>query len=251
MKGSLIVFPDLDELTDAAAQHFLSVGQAAILQKGRFSVVLSGGNTPRLLYRRMTSPRFQDAMDWNDVHFFWGDERCVPPEHAESNYRMVRETLLDHLPIPGSNIHRVMTELPPQEAARHYENELKIFFGQDLEDPPPKFDLVLLGMGSDGHTASLFPNTAAIHEKQHWVVAHYIEAISAWRVTLTPVILNAAHDVLFLIAGEEKAKVLCEVIKGADQPDILPAQVIQPKAGNLHWFVDEPAIWHIIPQQRW
>ena len=251
MEDNVVVFPDLEELIDAAAEHFLSVGQAAILHKGCFSVAFSGGTTPRHLYQRMTFPRMQDSLDWNFVHIFWGDERCVPPDHVESNNRMAREALLDYLPIPAENVHRIMTELPPQEAASQYEDELKDFFGLGLEGKPPKFDLLLLGMGSDGHTASLFPHTAVLKEDQGWVVAHYVEPIAAWRVTLTPVVLNAAHDVLFLVTGEEKARVLREVIKGPYQPEVFPAQLLQPASGNLHWFIDEPAARDLIPKQKW
>jgi 6-phosphogluconolactonase len=250
MREKLIVFPDIEDLTDAAVEHFLSVGQAAILQKGRFMVAFSGGTTPRFLYRRLTIPRLQDALDWNLVHIFWGDERYVPKDHEDSNYRMACEILLDHLPIPAENVHRVQTELTPEEAARQYEGELADTFGLPLGGPPPRFDLVLLGMGADGHTASLFPETKVLDEQERWVVAHYVEKLSAWRVTLTPVVLNAACDVLFMVSGSDKSKAVQDVLKGPEQPHQLPAQLIQPVSKHLHWFLDEQAAGELVNRPK-
>jgi len=172
------------------------------------------------------------------VHVFWGDERCVPPEHPESNYRLAREALLDHVPLPLANIHRIHTEREPAQAAADYERTLRRFFGPGNA---PRFDLVLLGLGTDGHTASLFPGTPAVQEHERWVVAHYVPSLAAWRVTLTPAVLNAADQVTFLVAGAEKAGVLDRVLNGPCQPDVLPAQVVRPAGGSLLWLVDAAA----------
>jgi 6-phosphogluconolactonase len=177
-------------------------------------------------------------VDWARVHVFWGDERCVPPDHPESNYRLAREALLDHVPLPPANVHRIPTEQEPVQAAADYEQTLRRFFGPGSV---PRFDLVLLGLGTDGHTASLFPGTPAVHEYERWVVAHYVSSLPAWRVTLTPAVLNAADQVTFLVAGEEKAGALKQVLAGPYQPDVLPAQVVRPAGGSLLWLVDDAA----------
>lgn len=254
MKGTIRVFPDRETLAFAAAHYFLSVGQAAIMHTGRFMVALSGGSTPRLLFQRLAVPRLQDALEWERVHIFWGDERCVLPDAPESNFRMARETLIDYLPIPEANVHRFMTELAPKEAALKYVEELQTSFGLSAGSPPPSFDLVLLGLGGDGHTASLFPGTDVLGELEQWVAALYVEKLAAWRVTLTPVVLNASKDVLFLVSGRGKAKVVKEVLCGVRRPEDLPAQLIQPVSNNLHWFIDSPAAEELFlrsKERRW
>ena len=250
MKRKLRVFPDRETLSFAAAHHFLSVGQAAIMRRGRYMVAFSGGTTPRLLFQRLGSPRMQDALDWDAVNIFWGDERCVPPDDAESNYRMAREVLLDHLPIPASNVHRFMTEMPPEEAALQYREELQASFGLPDESTPPVFDMLLLGLGNDGHTASLFPETSVLDEQEHWTAAVYVEKLAAWRVTLTPVVLNAARDVLFLVSGESKADILREVLAGNEGDVKYPAQMVQPASKRLYWFVDSKAAQALIPHKK-
>jgi 6-phosphogluconolactonase len=178
-------------------------------------------------------------VDWARVHVFWGDERCVPPDHAESNYRMAREALLDQVSIiPAQNVHRMRGEIDPEEAADGYETDLRACFGVSA---PPRFDLILLGMGDDGHTASLFPGAEAIREQARWVAAYYVEKLGAWRLTLTPVVLNAAANVIFLVVGAGKAARLREVLDGPYQPDRLPAQVVRPSDGRLLWMVDQAA----------
>lgn len=250
MKRKLRVFPDRETLSFAAAHHFLSVGQAAIMRRGRYMVAFSGGTTPKLLFQRLESPRMQDALNWDVVHVFWGDERCVPPDNAESNYRMAREVLLDHLPIPASNVHRFMSEMPPEEAALHYREELRASFGLLDESAPPAFDMVLLGLGSDGHTASLFPETSVLDEHEHWTAAVYVEKLAAWRLTLTPVVLNAARDVLFLVSGESKADILREVLTGNEEDVKYPAQLVKPASKRLYWFVDSPAAKELISRVK-
>jgi len=177
------------------------------------------------------------------VHVFWGDERCVPPDNPQSNYQMARETLLDEVPISVSNIHRIRGEEDPEKAAVAYEKELRTFFGVDARDGSPRlgFDLILLGMGDNGHTASLFPGSPAVNEKERWVMAQYVEVVSMWRITLTPVVSNAAKNVLFIVSGAEKAERLRDVLEGPFQPEVLPAQIVRPASGRLLWFVDRTA----------
>ncbi|MDX9864790.1 MAG: 6-phosphogluconolactonase [Anaerolineaceae bacterium] len=255
MKPKLRIFPDREALAFAGAHHFLSIGQAAILHRGRFMVAFSGGTTPKLLFQRLRVTRMQDALNWDLVHIFWGDERCVPPDDAESNYRMAREALLDDLPIPAANIHRFLTELPPEEAARQYEKELQASFGLPDTTRPPVFDLILLGMGSDGHTASLFPGTTALDEQERWAAAVYVEKLDAWRVTLTLPVLNAARDVLFLVSGEAKAQVLQDVLAADEEVGKFPAQLVQPGSKRLYWFADCQAAAQVLisrrPQVHW
>jgi 6-phosphogluconolactonase len=234
--SNLEVFPDRESLIRAAAEHIVQVAGEAIAANEKFSIALSGGSTPRPLYALLVTEPFSKRIDWFRVHVFWGDERCVPPDDPQSNYRMTKETLLDVVPIPASNIHRIRGEDEPERAASGYVQELRTFFGDRA-----RFDLVLLGMGDDGHTASLFPGTAAVTEHKRWVVAQYVEKLALWRITLTPVALNVARNVIFLVSGAEKADRLKQVLQGLRQPEILPAQAIQPVSGRLLWFVDQAA----------
>jgi 6-phosphogluconolactonase len=230
------ISPDPDSLARAAAQHFVALAAEAVAEHGRFAVALAGGSTPRATYSLLATPEFARRVDWPRVHVFFGDERCVPPEHPDSNYRMAREALLAHVPIPADNVHRIPCEMQPERAAAGYERRLRAFFGEQA-----RFDLVLLGMGEDRHTASLFPGTAAIREKRRWVVAHYVQKLAAWRVTLTPVAINAAANVTFLVSGAAKAEALRAVLKGPEQPEVLPAQVVRPTEGHIVWMLDRQA----------
>jgi 6-phosphogluconolactonase len=231
------VYAEALALARAAAGHFVALSAQAVSAHGRFAVALSGGSTPKTMYSLLATPEFAARLDWTRVHIFWGDERCVPPEHPDSNYRMAREALLDHVPIPAGNVYRIHGELEPAEAADDYERTLQAFFTHRQ----PRFDLILLGMGDDGHTASLFPGTAAIHEQTRWVVAHYVEKLRTWRVTLTPVVINAAANVTFVVAGAGKAECLSQVLTGPYQPDVLPAQIVRPADGHLLWLLDADA----------
>jgi 6-phosphogluconolactonase len=241
--ASVKIFRNLDRLAAAAAERFVKVASEAIAAKGRFSVALSGGSTPRPVYALLASEAYAKRVHWASVHVFWGDERCVPPDHPQSNYRMAREALLDAVPIPQKNIHRIRGEDEPDSAATAYERELKTFFGtgHDGKTPATGFDLVFLGMGGDGHTASLFPGSPAVRETVRWVLAQYVEAASMWRITLTPVIINAARNITFLVSGSDKAPRLREVLEGPEQPELLPAQAIKPVQGRLLWLVDAAA----------
>ncbi|MCJ7625637.1 MAG: 6-phosphogluconolactonase [Anaerolineaceae bacterium] len=229
--------PNADSLAERAAKHIIRTASEAIAARNRFSIALSGGSTPRKLHSLLSEPSFSAKVNWAKTHFFWGDERCVPPDHQDSNYRMAVETLLNHIPCPQENIHRMSGEIDPQIAADQYERTLKRFYGHSSHS----IDLICLGMGEDGHTASLFPGTAAIHETQRWVVAHFVEKLFAWRITLTPAMINAASNVLFLVSGEKKAEILKKVLQGPEQPDVLPAQIVKPASGKLEWFIDECA----------
>ncbi len=240
------VYSDPGALARAAAERFVVLAKDIIAARGRFVVALAGGSTPRAMYTLLASEAFAGRVDWECVHIFWGDERCVPPIHPNSNYRMAHEALLAQVPVPEGNIHRMYAEIEPSRAAVEYERSLRAFFALDNANQFetggfPSFDLILLGMGDDGHTASLFPGTAAIHERERWVVAHYIEKLEAWRLTLTPPVLNAAANIIFLVSGGGKAERLQQVLRGPYQPDTLPAQIIKPVGGHLSWLVDRAA----------
>ena len=229
-------------MTRAEAERVVARAQEAIAARGRFLLALSGGSTPRPLYELLGTPPLSGRIEWGRVHVFWGDERCVPPDHAESNYRMAREALLDRAPLPSSHVHRIRGEDEPAEAALAYERLLRSYFGGEVGAPRRSFDLVLLGMGRDGHTASLFPGGAAAQEPRRWVVpSHVAQPHPIWRVTLTPIVLNAAADVTFLVAGADKAARLREVLEGRAAEAKLPAQLIRPTHGALHWMVDAAA----------
>ena len=228
------VFKDRQALAGAAAGLFAELACSAVARSGLFSVLLAGGETPRLTYQLLAGEPFRSTVPWNDVHFFWGDERCVPCTDPRSNQFMACQALLDALPLASGNIHPIVCTDSPQQAAAEYESELRSFFG----DQPPRFDLALLGLGDDGHTASLLPGSAALHEKLHWtaVSARPDEGFS--RITLTVPIINQAADVLFLVSGSGKAAVLGNILGKTVIVPPYPAQLIQPGSGDLRWFVD-------------
>jgi 6-phosphogluconolactonase len=231
------VYPNLESLSQAAADLFVERAQKSISERGRFTAALSGGSTPRPLYQALASPESQEELDWQKIHLFWGDERCVPPDHPDSNYRMVRENLLQEISIPEENIHRVPAEMDPRMAAFSYEETLRGFFNQSW----PRFDLVLLGMGDDGHTASLFPHSAGLNEEQRWFIANYAPRQETWRLTLTKKAINAARYITVLVSGGSKADMLFSVFRGDYDPETKPIQLISPKKGELVWLVDQAA----------
>lgn len=239
MRKLKILADDL-RLARTAGEFFANQSQEAIAQRGYFTVALAGGQTPGTLYSLLTSEAFTSRIDWDKVHLFWGDERCVPPEHVESNYSMARHYLLNYAPIPEENIHRIQGELEPQVAARNYETMLRDFF-KDADTPQPRFDLILLGMGDDGHTASLFPYSDALAVQDRWVAAHFVESVRAWRVTLTASAINAAANIMFLVLGASKADSAQAVLQGPPDPQRFPSQLIQPTDGQLIWLLDETA----------
>lgn len=220
-----------------AAELFIAQAQRALPVRGRFCVALSGGKTPKRAYELLAEEPYRSSIDWGRVHLFWSDERCVPPDDARSNYGMMRAALLNHVPIPADNVHRIRGELLPADAAREYERTLERFFGSG----PAQLDLVFLGLGTNGHTASLFPATPVLHERRRRVAEVHVAELDVWRVTLTAEMLNAAAVVAFLVSGAEKANVLREVIFGSRDPERLPAQLIQPAAGEARWLVDRAA----------
>ncbi len=233
------VSSNLESLTYYAAEHIVSIARAAMDSAGQFTFGLSGGSTPKPLFTLLADDTFARQIDWARVHVFWGDERCVPPDHAESNFRLAQETLLSHVPLPEDNIYRMKGELEPAQAAEEYEHRLRMFFGSDATWP--RFDLLLQGMGDDGHTASLFPGTPALHEQTRWVAANYVPKLESWRLTLTVPAINAAAHIMFLVAGANKAATLHTVLHGPAAPDAYPTQRIQPANGDLLWLVDAAA----------
>ncbi len=245
MSEEVDVFSSAELLIDAAAAFVVECATRAQQATGRFVIALSGGSTPRGLFTRLATSPYIDQIDWSRVFVCWGDERCVPPTDAQSNYRMACETLLDHIAIPTSNVLRMRGEFEPDAAANEYEAALRTLFATADGAPriaaDQRFDLVLLGLGVDGHTASLFPNGASVAEQTRWVTAEYGTSVQMWRLTLTPPLLNAASDLLFLVTGEDKADTVRRVLSGAITPALLPAQVIQPIAGNVRWMLDADA----------
>lgn len=240
----IAIYPDHESLVRGAADFIAGQACLAIRKRGRFTVALAGGDTPRPIYSRLAAAAYRNRIDWPRVLVFFGDERCVPPDDPRSNYLMARTALLDRVPLPAGNIHRIRGEDDPQRAAANYARVLKQVLGGDAAagGPPPEgFDLVLLGLGDDGHTASLFPGLAAVAETKRWVMAQYVETAGNWRVTLTPVIINAARQVAFLVSGAKKAEMVRRVLEGPYQPAVLPAQSVRPTQGELHWLMDMAA----------
>jgi 6-phosphogluconolactonase len=235
------VCSDSEAVAREGARRFALHAAAAIQQHGRLAVALSGGSTPKRMYELLALEPYRDRIDWNFVHFFWGDERFVPFTNPASNYHMTEVALLNALGLQNGNVHRVHTELESAEAAAlAYEREIVSFFSP----PPgqvPKFDLVLLGLGTNGHTLSLFPHSKSLSENSRVVVAEYIEEVKQSRITLTAPVANAARDVLFVVTGAEKASVVREVLFGPQDPERLPAQLIHTSPGTTTWLLDSAA----------
>jgi 6-phosphogluconolactonase len=240
-----IVLPTPEGLAEAAAQRFAAAASDAVQSRGEFVVALSGGATPRGLYARLAAPPYASTVPWPEVEVLWGDERCVAPDQAASNYRMVREALLDHVPIHAENVHRMHGEDVPAVAAQAYEQTLRTVLrtpsGPPRATPGARIDLVLLGLGDDGHTASLFPGAVDVPDGESWVVARFDGARSQWRVTLTPPLINAAAEILFLVSGAGKAAIVQRVLEGARRPRELPAHLIAPVDGRVLWLLDAAA----------
>jgi 6-phosphogluconolactonase len=232
------VFDDAEKVAFAAARLFHEKAMGAIAARGLFTVALPGGSTPRRVYELLAGEESKGNTDWPNVHVFFGDERMVPPDHAESNYRMANEALLSRVPLPPENVHRIDGVGDAAANASAYEAEMRGLFG---DADWPRLDLVLLGMGDDGHTASLFPHTEVLNESRLWVAPNWVEKLGAWRVTLTAPAINAARHVAFLVSGAGKAERLREVLKGERVPSRLPSQLIRPRDGTLEWFVDAAA----------
>jgi 6-phosphogluconolactonase len=232
------VCANAEEVASAAADLFIDLSAAAIRERGRFRVALSGGSTPKRTYQLLAERG--SKVDWEHVDLFWGDERYVPADDPQSNFRMTSEALLHHVPIPPIGVHRIRTEVDsPEAAAQDYEREIGNNFRATGAEP--RFDLAFLGLGTNGHTASLFPNSGVLHEKTRLVVADFVDEVKMWRITMTAPLLNAARTIAFLVAGQDKAEVVHEVAFGPKDIDRLPAQLIQPTGGKLLWILDESA----------
>lgn len=219
-----------DDLARAAAELFVAKSSEAVAQRGFFTIALSGGSTPKLLYELLANPNqpFREQVPWTMIHFYWSDERHVPPDHPESNYRMAYDNLLSRVPVSKAKVHRILSENPDAaEAAQQYEAIV-----------PPRFDLILLGLGTDGHTASIFPGSEVLQEKKRLVAAPWFEKLNSYRITMTLPLINNAALVVFLVSGSEKARIVKEVLQGTKR---YPAQEVRPVAGELKWLLDREA----------
>jgi 6-phosphogluconolactonase len=232
---------DAAALAEEAARRFAAAAEAAIAARGRFTIALSGGSTPKALFRLLAAAPYKEQIDWSNIHLFWGDERTVPPGDEQSNYRMTRENLLSQVPIPEGQIHRIVAENPDHEvAADAYATTLRQIFAL-VDGEFPRFDLIHLGLGTEGHTASLFPGSPALAERERLVAAPWVEKLDSFRITLTPPVLNAAREVQFLAAGAEKADIVRAILRDPKDPNELPAQIVAPEDGKLTWLLDEAA----------
>jgi len=228
----LQILDNADHLARAAAEHFLRRSNEAVAQRGWFTVALSGGSTPKRLYQ-LLAEQFRDQIPWSGIHFYWSDERHVSPRHPESNYRMTNEAMLSRVPVSPANVHRVFTENPAADAARDYEDTIVKQMGGN-----PRLDLILLGLGADGHTASIFPGSEVLRETKRLVAAPWVEKLKTHRITMTLALLNNGASVVFLVSGAEKAQIVKEVLEG---PEKYPAQAVKPVNGELLWLLDQEA----------
>jgi len=243
------IYPDPETLSTAAARRWLELAGQAIKARGAFHVALSGGSTPRALFRQLALLGHADAVEWDRVHVYFGDERLVPADHADSNFRMASETLLSRVPLPAANIHRVPTESgDARECATRYADVLRRCLPTTQEAiEMPRFDLVLLGIGPDGHTASLFPSTPILKERAVAVAAIYVEKLASWRVSLTFPVLNRARHIMVLVAGADKAPIVQRVFSAANQGALLPIEMLEPQ-GEMEWFLDQAAARELQPE---
>ncbi len=245
------IYRDGEELALKAARLFARLADQYVVGSGRFTVALAGGSTPRAMFKLLAASPFIETVPWESIYFFWGDERTVPPDHPDSNYGMARETLFSKAPVPEENIFRIPAEMEDHDAAaEHYAARVMQFFltgpgaSRTMTAPlvnMPRFDLVLLGMGPDGHTASLFPATTALEVSDRVAVANWVEKFNTWRITLTAPAINNARNITFVAGGADKTETLKNVLEGEYQPDLYPSQLIRPGNGTLLWMVDETA----------
>ena len=239
-KGLVVVLPNAEALAKRAADTFLSVTESATSANGHGYIALSGGSTPKAMGELLSLPPYASRVPWGDLDFFWGDERWVSLSSDDNNAGVAKRTFLDQVPVPVEQIHPFETsELEPDASAAQMEAKIRATL--PAVDFPPRFDLILLGMGDDGHTASLFPGTRAIHEDEKLVVANDVPRLNAVRLTFTPPLINAARNVVFLVSGGGKAERLKEVLEGEFQPDLMPSQIVQPTEGSLTWLADKAA----------
>jgi 6-phosphogluconolactonase len=231
------VFQTTEALNKAVAEFIITTAAKAIAARGRFTLALSGGQTPEKLYSLLAEPAYSKQIQWDKTFIFWGDERCVPLDDERNNAHLAKLLLLNKVNIPSSNIYRIPVNLSPPEAAKNYEKEINNFFDNEA----PRFDIILLGLGENGHTASLFPHTKVLDEQAEAVRAVYLEEEKMFRVTMIAPMINHAHHILFLVTGENKAEILEKILHTPDHPDNYPAQLIHPVDGKLHWYVDNAA----------
>lgn len=240
-QAKLQIFPGVEDLSRAASARFTELAREHAQQGKAFTVALSGGEMGRALLDTLANPEFSQRIQWESVHLFQVDERCVPPDDLQSNFRMIRETLLRAVPAAARNFHRMKAEADDRDAASvEYEVEIRSVLAPP-EEPLPCFDLVFMGLGPDGHTASLFPGTAALDESHRWVCPNYVEKLDMYRMTLTYPVLNAAREIVFLVSGAKKSEILREVLEGPRDPKRFPAQGVQPADGSLNWYLDHAA----------
>jgi 6-phosphogluconolactonase len=239
--AQILISRTIDDLLQTAATGIVDIARASVAANGTCTLALSGGSTPRILYELLARPVFAEQIPWQDIHVFWGDERHVPPDHPDSNFRMANQALLSHVPIPAANIHRIPAELPNADTvAVAYADDLRRAFhlGADDQTALPRFDLIMLGMGEDGHTASLFPHSPGLNERKALVVANPVPKLDTTRLTFTLPVINNAARVWFLVTGGTKANVLKAVLEGPRQPETLPSQLINPTDGELCFLLD-------------
>ena len=230
------VFPDLEALSHKAATLFVNLSGKYIASRGRFTVALSGGSTPRILYSLLSSDLYQGRVDWHHVHFFWADERCVPIENEESNFKLVFDLLLSKISVPHGNIHRIKVEEGPEKGAQDYEDRIREFFNTSGF---PVFDLIILGVGKNGHTASLFPGSIYLKGDTRLAIPVYVQEMKTHRITLTLPVLNNADHIVFLASGSAKADIITEVL--GNRKEQYPAGLVSPVHGNLIWMLDREA----------
>jgi 6-phosphogluconolactonase len=228
------VLESADELARAAAENFVQIASESVATRGRFTIALAGGSTPRATYELIGNEAYASRVDWRHVHVFWGDERCVPPTDKASNFRMARTALLERVPIPQENVHRIRGEDDPAVAAGVYERVIDEIVGE-------QFDLIHLGMGADGHIASLFPGSMPLLEKRRKVCAHFVEDADMWRITLTPVVINEAANITFMVTGANKAEAVRRALDEPSDAATVPAQIVAPQNGNVIWLIDRGA----------
>jgi len=234
------VFDTPAQLAKQAAEQIINIARQSVIERGSFTIALSGGGTPRETYRLLAEENpYHITFPWQKTHFFWGDERPVPPDHPDSCYLMAHQAMLSKVPVSEGNVHRIKAELSPEVAAAEYEAELRACDAL-VKEELPRFDLILLGFGSEGHTASLFPGTKALAEKDQWVIPNWVGKLYSMRITLTAPVINQSAHVLFLVTGREKALALKGTLEGLYEPEQMPAQLIQPR-GTLTYFLDQEA----------
>jgi 6-phosphogluconolactonase len=233
----LHIYKTADETIKALADYFVKIVNATIKEKGKCSVVLSGGNSPKKLYELLTTPDYNQQIDWDKIYFFFGDERYVPFNDPENNGNMVKKALFEPLMIADANIFYINTAVSPVESAKKYAQRILVYF----KNNPVRFDLILLGLGDNAHTASLFPKTPVLKEKKALVNAVYIEELSSYRITMTAALINEAHAIAFLVYGDTKAKAVHDALEGEKDAETFPAQLIIPEDGVVNWFLDEDA----------